>query len=145
MQFHINLGDELPPYSQVVRQIRARYPSAVISILVGDGRNHVSRVHVDDLAAVVLAALDSDLTGAFPVADEEPCTSGDMARFCADLLGLPPPPEAGDIEVHHTLRANRRVNGRAVLKLLGVRLRYPSYRSGVPAAIEAAAKPAAET
>jgi len=111
--------------------------------LVGDGQNHVSRIHVDDLAAVVLAALDSEQTGAFPVADEEPCTSGDIARFCAAQLDLPPPSAAGDIEAHHTLRANRRVNGRAILKLLGVRLRYPSYRTGVPAAIKAA-KPGAK-
>ena len=43
--------------------------------LVGDGGNWVSRIHVDDLAQHVVAALGSELTGAFPVADKDPCTS----------------------------------------------------------------------
>ena len=42
---------------------------------VGGGDNFVSRIHVDDLAAHVEAALLSDITGAWPVADEHPCTS----------------------------------------------------------------------
>lgn len=105
--------------------------------LVGDGNNYVSRIHVDDLASIVLAALESDVTGAFPVADDDPCTSGEMARFCAEQLGLPSPEPLGDVDSHHTLRANRRVDGSAILKRLGVTLRYPGYRTGVPAAIDA--------
>jgi len=106
--------------------------------LVGDGQNYVSRIHVDDLAATVLAALYSDVAGVYPVADEEPCTSVEIARFCAEQLGLPPPEPVDDVESYHTLRADRKVNGSAILNLLGVRLRYPSYRTGIPAAIEAA-------
>lgn len=105
--------------------------------LVGDGNNYVSRIHVDDLASIVLAALESDITGAWPVADEEPSTSGEMARFCAEQLGVPPPVPLGNVASHHTLRANRRVDGSAIRKRLGVTLRYPSYRTGVPAAIDA--------
>ena len=76
--------------------------------LAGDGGNTVSRVQVEDLAALVEAALLSELTGAYPVADTEPCTSREMAQFCAQLLGLPMPPSAPDKDVHHTRRVNRR-------------------------------------
>jgi nucleoside-diphosphate-sugar epimerase len=103
--------------------------------LAGEGGNTVSRVQVEDLAALVEAALLSELTGAYPVADTEPCTSREIAQFCAQLLGLPMPPPAPDTEVHHTRHVNRRVDGSAILRLLGARLRYPSYRAGVPAAL----------
>ncbi len=104
--------------------------------LVGDGSNFVSRIHVDDLAAHALAGLDSDVTGTWPVADDEPCTARDMARFCAGLVGMPLPPSVDGAEVHHTRHANRRVDGRAIRERLGVTLRYPSYRTGVPASVE---------
>ncbi len=105
--------------------------------LVDDGGNYVSRIHVDDLAALVEAALFSDLTGFYPVADEAPCTSREMAEFCAALVGVPPPPSIPRTLAHHTRRANRRVDGRAIFRLLGVKLHYPSYRLGVPAALAA--------
>lgn len=96
------------------------------------GDNFVSRIHVDDLAAHVESALLSDVTGAYPVADEEPCTSTEIAHFCARLLTLPlPEPRAGS----ETLASNRRVDGSAIRRLLGVRLAYPSYRIGIPASL----------
>jgi nucleoside-diphosphate-sugar epimerase len=103
--------------------------------LLGDGSNFISRLHVDDLAGIVVAALFSDLTGAYPVADDEPCPSLEIVAFCARLLGLPLPPSAGPEELDETRRSDRRVDGRAVRRLLGLGLLYPSYRVGVPAAL----------
>ncbi len=103
--------------------------------LAGDGGNFISRIHVDDLAALTAAAIESDITGAYPAADEDPCTSREMARYCANLVGLPMPPSVGASEVDETRRADRRVDGRAIGKLLGVTPRYPSYREGVAAAL----------
>jgi nucleoside-diphosphate-sugar epimerase len=104
--------------------------------LVGDGSNFVSRIHVDDLAAHCEAALVSDLTGAYPVADEEPCASREIAGFCATLLGLPMPLSVSAEEVHETRRADRRVDGSAIRKLLGITLLYPSYKVGIPASLQ---------
>jgi nucleoside-diphosphate-sugar epimerase len=104
--------------------------------LVGDGSNFVSRIHVDDLAAHCEAALLSDITGAYPVADEEPCSSHEIAAFCAKLLGVPMPPSVSADEVHDTRRADRRVDGSAIRKLLGINLKYPSYKVGIPASLE---------
>jgi len=96
--------------------------------LAGDGNNFVSRIHVDDLAAHVEAALLADLTGAYPVADELPCTSREIAEFCSRLLGVPMPPRGGRA-------SDRRVDGRAIRERLGITLRYPSYREGIPASL----------
>jgi nucleoside-diphosphate-sugar epimerase len=103
--------------------------------LPGDGSNYVSRIHVEDLAAHAEAALLSDVTGAYPVADDEPCTSREIAEFCAALLGVPLPPSAPIGELHQTRRANRRVNGAAIRRLLGVKLEFPSFRLGIPASL----------
>lgn len=96
----------------------------------------VSRIHVDDLAAHVEAALLSSIRGAYPVADEEPCTSRDIAEFCARLLHLPST-SAGQGQAGHMPRFanNRRVDGAAIRKALGITLIYPSYRIGVPSAL----------
>ncbi len=105
--------------------------------LIGDGGNVVSRVHVDALAALALAALDADREGAFPVADDEPCSAREIAAFCAERLGLPMPPSTTPEGVPETLRVTRKVDARAVREALGVTLRYPSYRVGIPACIDA--------
>jgi nucleoside-diphosphate-sugar epimerase len=107
--------------------------------LPGDGARFISRVHVEDLAALARAALLSGHTGAWPVADEEPCRSLEICRFVSDLTGLPKPEPAPPGSVSVTLRNNRRVDGRAVVRLLGVRLRHASYRIGIPACLEAEA------
>jgi nucleoside-diphosphate-sugar epimerase len=93
--------------------------------------NFVSRMHVDDLATHVEAALMSEVTGAYPVADEEPCTSREIAEFCAELLGLPLPSQAQA----KAYSMSRRVDGSAIRRALGITLRYPSYRVGIPASI----------
>jgi nucleoside-diphosphate-sugar epimerase len=102
-----------------------------------DRTRFISRIHVDDLATIASAALLSNHIGAWPVADEEPCTSLDICRFISDLTGLPMPGLASPDAVSHTLRNSRRVDGRAVVRLLGVSLRYASYRSGIPACLSA--------
>ena len=95
---------------------------------------YVSRIHVDDLAAHVEAALLTRVTGRFPVADDEPCTSQEIAEFCARLLGV-------TVTRGDTLRANRRVDGSAIRNRLGLQLTYPSYRVGIPACLAVEAGP----
>jgi hypothetical protein len=80
----------------------------------------------------------SELTGAYPVADEEPSTNLEITEFCCRLLGLPLPPAAPPGELDETRRADRRVDGRAIFAALGVALRHKSYKTGVPAALAAA-------
>jgi len=104
--------------------------------LAGSGENFVSRIHVDDLAAIAAAALRSDAQGAFPVADDEPAPAREVAAFCAGLLGLPMPPSAPPETLHETLRADRRVDGRAVRRLLGVQLAHPGFREGIAASLQ---------
>ncbi len=99
----------------------------------------VSRIHVDDLAAHAEAALLSTISGAYPVADEEPCTSRDIAEFCAQLLNVPVTGTRHERPDRMPRFANnRRVDGSAIRNALGIKLTYPSYRVGVPAALSGA-------
>ncbi len=101
--------------------------------LLGDGGNFISRVHVDDLARLAEAALLSDLSGAWPVADAHPCSSREIAEYCSGLMGVPMP-VGGDVP--ESRRTNRRVDGSAICRALGVELQYPSYREGIPASLK---------
>lgn len=97
--------------------------------LMGDGGNFISRIHVDDLARIAAAAIESDLTGAYPVADEHPCTSREIADYCSQHFGLAPAVSVDVNAVPPTRRNNRQVDGRAIVRLLGLQLAYPSYRT----------------
>ena len=101
----------------------------------GAGSNYVSRIHVEDLATHCEAALFSDLSGAWPVADEYPCTTLEIAEFCAERYGYAMPPSVHPAALHHTRQANRRVDGSAIRRLLGITLAYPSFREGIPASM----------
>ncbi len=101
--------------------------------------NFVSRIHVDDLAAHAEAALLSSIQGSWPVADEEPCTSFQATEFCAELLSRPLPPRVPAQQLGETRRSDRRVDGSAIRQILGISLRYPSYRTGFPACLAAEA------
>ncbi len=106
-------------------------------LIPGDGSGYVSRIHVEDLARISAAALLSpEIQGAYPVADEEPSTSLEITRFCSALLGRPMPGFVAAADVHHTRRSDRRVNGQAICRVLGIELLYPSYRFGIPDSLE---------
>ncbi len=104
--------------------------------LPGDGSNVVSRIHVDDLAALVLAALESGRPGeTFVVGDAAPVPQIDVVTWLCDRMGLALPPSAPLDAVPVTMRGNRSVDGSRALAELGVTLRYPSYREGFGALI----------
>jgi nucleoside-diphosphate-sugar epimerase len=109
-------------------------------LLAQDSGRFVSRIHVDDLARHAEAALLSDLGGAWPVADEQPCTSREAAEFCARLLGVPLPAEAPVETLSETRQSDRRVDGAEIRRLFGIALLYPSYREGFPACVEEEAR-----
>lgn len=87
----------------------------------------VSRIHVDDLATLIAAALASDVTGSFPVADAEPASG---RALLAALAGSDWTPPVGAADPP----GSRRVDGSAVRRTLGVTLRYPTFRDAIDAA-----------
>lgn len=104
----------------------------------GDGSRFTSRIHVDDLAALILGALstqkiDRRWSGSvLPVGDANPCSHNEIAQFVCERFSVPFPPLVPLEEAPVTLRGDRRVDGRAACEAFGVTLRYPSFRDGIP-------------
>lgn len=95
-----------------------------------------SRVHVADIAAGVVAALDAP-PGAYNLADDEPTSQNTLVEHACALLRREAPPlvpleEAGLSPMARGFYAeNRRVANGKARRLLGWRPRYPSYREGL--------------
>lgn len=99
-----------------------------------------SRIHVEDVAGSVLLALGNAGVGAiYNVADDLPAATGEVVAFACKLLGRPVPPAVPWDEAVPTMSAmarsfyaeNRRVKNDRIKKVLGVTLRYPTYREGL--------------
>jgi nucleoside-diphosphate-sugar epimerase len=102
--------------------------------LPGDGSHTLSRIHVEDLAQLALAA--AGVRGeTFVVGDAEPAAHRDVVRFVCESYRLPMPASVPLDTVHASLRADRAIDGSRARRALGVTLRFPSYREGMaPAA-----------
>jgi nucleoside-diphosphate-sugar epimerase len=95
------------------------------------GHRVVSRVHVDDLAALMEGCLTRGLRGeTFVVADQCPVPQREAVAWLCARLGVAEVPVATGDAVPETLRHDRRVNSARVLAATGVRLMYPGYREG---------------
>ena len=92
----------------------------------------VSRIHVDDLASLVWRGLDSTLCGAFPVADEEPCSTETILKWCVEYLRLDPE----KVDISGTISTGRQVDGTEIVRRLQTELRYTDFRSGIAQCIE---------
>lgn len=102
--------------------------------LSGDGSRFGSRIHVEDLAELLLASAATP-GETFVVGDLEPCRQRELVSWLCARLDLPFPASAPLDEVHETLRRNRRVDASRALRRLGVTLRFPSYRQGLESAV----------
>lgn len=115
-----------------------------------------SRIHRDDIADAVLAAMTNAPargTRVFNLADDEPAASAAVIEEAARLLGLSPPPAIPFAAAAPTMSAmalsfwaeNRRVRSEISKGALGLAWRYPSYREGLAAILaEETAKGRAE-
>jgi nucleoside-diphosphate-sugar epimerase len=146
----------------------ARKPVAVLRLggIYGPGRNALvnladgsarriikpgqvfNRIHVEDIAGAVEAALDhagasAGRGGVFNVTDDEPAPPQDVIAYAARLLGLDLPPaiDFASAELSPMARSfygqNKRVSNTRAKQELGWRLRYPTYREGLQALFDA--------
>ena len=103
---------------------------------------HVSnRIHVYDIAQAIDAAFARCAAGVFNIVDDEPASPSDQIAFAADLIGIEPPPELAYEAAGKSVSAMAlsfydgciRARNDKLKALLGVQLRYPTYRDGLRA------------
>jgi nucleoside-diphosphate-sugar epimerase len=124
--------------------------SAVDSVRSGKARRIVkpgqvfSRIHVEDIAAAVMASMDRPHPGtAYNLCDDDPAPPQEVIAHACALLGVAPPPEIPWEEARATLSPmalsfyadNKRVRNGRMKTELGIALAYPSYREGLAAIV----------
>jgi nucleoside-diphosphate-sugar epimerase len=99
-----------------------------------------SRIHVDDIAAVLLASIARPRPGAaYNLCDDEAAPPQEVVTYACELLGREPPPlvplEKARLSnmARSFYRDNKRVSNARIKDELGVTLAYPSYREGLRA------------
>ena len=102
----------------------------------GDGSRTLSRIHVEDLATLVLASVRKR-GETYVVGDVAPAPHIEVVRYLCEAYGVPLPECVPWDAVHETLRADRAIDSSRALRELEVTLRYPTYREGMaPANVE---------
>ncbi|MEQ9504647.1 MAG: SDR family oxidoreductase [Hyphomonas sp.] len=103
-----------------------------------------SRVHVDDIASGIEALLARpDAAGVFHLCDDLPAPPQDVTAFAAELLGVTVPPEVAIEDAALSAMAMsfyaecKRVSNARAKAALGWRPRYPTYREGLAAILDA--------
>jgi nucleoside-diphosphate-sugar epimerase len=99
-----------------------------------------SRIHVEDLASVLIASMTQPRPGAvYNVCDDDPAPAEAVVAHAASLLGMPAPPlvplaAAGLSPMARSFYDdNKRVANALIKSELGVKLRFPDYRAGLAA------------
>ncbi len=117
-------------------------------VLQAEDDVYTNHVHADDLAAICVRALERDApAGLYNAVDDTEMKMGDYFDFVADRVGLARPPRVSRVEAEQAIppallsfmRESRRLENRKMKALLGIRLKYPTVRDGVPAGTPALA------
>ena len=113
----------------------------------GEGRRVIKpghlfgRIHRDDIAHGVLAAMGLEANGIFNFTDDEPAASADVVVEAARLLGVEPPPPVPFAQAEKTMSPmaksfwadNRKVSAEKTKRDLNISWKSPSYREGLRA------------
>jgi nucleoside-diphosphate-sugar epimerase len=98
-----------------------------------------NRIHVDDIASAIMAAIHHQGGGTWNVCDDEPAPPQDVITYAAQLMGVAPPAEEDFATAEMSAMArsfyasSARVANAKLKRELGVVLAYPTYRHGLDA------------
>lgn len=98
-----------------------------------------NRIHVDDIANSITAAVNHHGGGTWNVCDDEPAPPQDVIAYAAKLLDVAPPPEEAfeTAEMSAMARSfyasSARVSNAKLKRELDVTLAFPTYRHGLDA------------
>lgn len=126
------------PGRSAIDQVRA----GTARRMAGPPGHAFSRIHVADIAGVLLASMARPNPGAaYNLADDLPAPSADVTQEACRLLGVAPPalepfrPDTLSPMARSFYADNRRVANRRIKVELGYRLACPTYREGLLACL----------
>jgi len=107
--------------------------------MIGDGRNFLTHIHIDDLIFMLdRIAVEGQPGAVYNVADDEPARAKDFYGEVRQRLGMVPPHAFSkatalfsgmDPSVVGMASASTRLSNRRIRQELGMQLRYPSFRN----------------
>jgi nucleoside-diphosphate-sugar epimerase len=119
--------------------------NALVTLRAGTARRIIkpgqvfNRIHVDDIASAIMAAVRHQDGGTWNVCDDEPAPPQDVIAYAAQLMGVAAPAEeafetAGMSAMARSFYASSaRVANAKLKRELGVTLAHPTYRHGLDA------------
>jgi nucleoside-diphosphate-sugar epimerase len=119
--------------------------NALVTLRSGTARRIIkpgqifNRIHVDDIASAIMAAIHHQGGGTWNVCDDEPAPPQDVIAYAAQLMGVAPPAEEAFATAEMSAMArsfyasSARVANARLKHELGVELAYPTYRHGLDA------------
>ncbi len=119
--------------------------NALVTLRSGTARRIIkpdqvfNRIHVDDIASAIMAAVHHEGGGTWNVCDDEPAPPQDVITYAAQLMGVAPPAEEAFATAEMSAMArsfyasSARVSNARLKRELGVTLAYPTYRHGLDA------------
>jgi nucleoside-diphosphate-sugar epimerase len=102
--------------------------------LVGDGSQWTNRIHVEDLADIIVSCIsyEGKLPSLFCVNDDTPTQAKDVVKYICERDSLPWPRSISEQEVlsrgGYTMLSNQRVSNNYLKDFLGIKLKHPSFR-----------------
>lgn len=119
--------------------------NALVALRSGTARRIIkpgqvfNRIHVDDIASAIMAAINHNSSGIWNVCDDEPAPPQDVIAYAAQLIGIAPPEEEAfataemSAMVRSFYASSARVSNARLKRELGVTLAHPTYRHGLNA------------
>ncbi|BAL74650.1 SDR family oxidoreductase [Bradyrhizobium cosmicum] len=102
-----------------------------------------NRIHVEDIASAIMAAIRHQGGGTWNVCDDEPAPPQDVITYAARLIDIAPPEEEAFATAEMSAMArsfyssSARVSNAKLKNELGITLDYPTYRHGLDALLRA--------
>lgn len=119
--------------------------NALVTLRSGTARRIIkpgqvfNRIHVDDIASAIMAAINHNSGGTWNVCDDEPTPPQDVIAYAAQLMDIAPPAEEAFATAEMSAMArsfyasSARVSNTRLKHELGVTLTYRTYRHGLDA------------
>jgi len=119
--------------------------NALVTLRAGTARRIIkpgqvfNRIHVDDIASAIMAAINHNSGGTWNVCDDEPAPPQDVIAYAAQLMDIAPPDEEpfATAEMSAMARSfyaiSARVANAKLKRELGVTLACPTFRHGLDA------------
>ncbi|MDN3274522.1 SDR family oxidoreductase [Frankia sp. RB7] len=119
--------------------------NALVTLRSGTARRIIrpgqvfNRIHVDDIASAIMAAINHNSGGTWNVCDDEPAPPQDVIAYAAQLMDITPPAEEAFATAEMSAMArsfyssSARVSNARLKHELRVTLTYPTYRHGLDA------------